>query len=41
MEQGFLLDGIDAKPARPSIGGQDNLVLLAGPDEAEPLLTFL
>lgn len=41
MIQRLLFDRIDAKPARSSIGRQNDLILLPRPDKAEPLLAFL
>jgi hypothetical protein len=36
----LLLNRIDTKTARPAIGVQDNLVILAGPDKTQPLLAI-
>ena len=39
--QWFLFDRIDAEPARPSIRGEDNLIVLPSPHEAKAWLAFL
>ena len=36
----LLLDGIDAKTRRPSVGGQDDLIAFAGAHETQPALAF-
>jgi len=41
MVERFLLDWIDAIPAGPSVGRQDNPVIGARPHEAQASLTFM
>lgn len=41
MEQGLFFDGIDTEPARTAIGGENNFIIVPGPDKTQTLLPFL